>query len=158
MSISYRRGDKIVEFGRVYRIFQIKEKMIYFRPFFATRRDNSLTCSVPIEKIAQNNIRKPIGQKGFKKVMEILKTEVKHELPMDMAEAKETLKINKASVLAENMRQLWQEKNCKENNFTKIKSDLLEVMTASLTEELAIVKNVSLQKAGVLINRALQRG
>lgn len=90
--------------------------------------------------------------------MKILKTQVKYELPVDTAEAKEALKINRASKLAENMRQLWQEKNNVENSFTKNKSDILELLTASLSEELAIVKKVSLKRAGVLINRALQRG
>jgi len=151
----YRVGDKIVDFGRVYRIFKLEEEKLYFSPFFEDGRSR-ITCSIPKENIEKTNIRRPVRREKLEVVWEILATEIVEEEPLDADKAKKTLAANKVRGLARTIRRLWQEKQDEEINFNKRKQDLFQLTVSRLSEEVAVVKRVSLKRAGTLIDQALQ--
>ena len=77
---TFKVRDKIVHFGRLYRIFKIKkkkakdkeEKIILFRPYFKNPRNRAVIRSIPINNIGQTDIRRPISKKELRQLLEEL--------------------------------------------------------------------------------------
>ena len=61
----YKVGDKIVNFGQVYRVFKIQKEIMYYRPYFKRgENQDGIICSVPMKNIKLTQIRRPASKKG----------------------------------------------------------------------------------------------
>lgn len=161
----FKVGDKIINFNRVFRIFKIsqqedkdkKEIIISFRPYFQTKEKRILTFSIPVDSVDKTNIRKPISKKELKELLSDLAKSSNLKAPLDIIKTREELNINNPKVKVQILKCLWKEKNNSKVNFTKIKSDVLELAIKLLLEEVALVSGITLEKAEQKIKSALKR-
>ena len=60
-----RVGSKLIEGGRVYKIFKIEEEIIYYKPYFSKKADTSMICSIPKHNLSSTLIREPLSKKDI---------------------------------------------------------------------------------------------
>lgn len=162
---TFKVGDKIINFNKAYIIFKItkqldknnKEKIMSFRPYFPAKEKRFLTFSIPLNNINKTSIRKPISKKELNELLsELAKTPVV-KTPIDISKIRDELNLNNLKTRVQIIKRLWREKNDKTANFTKSKQDVLDLAIKLLLEEVALVRNISLEKADKKIKMALKR-
>lgn len=160
----YRVGSRVVEGGKVYRIFKIEEKkkngkirrILHYRPFFKEISDSTLVCSIPENSLDISNIRRPISKEAVGKMMTQLakkgevKTQIDHNIAKELLNSNDVYKVSKV------VRKYWKEKRSNESEFTKNKKDILENAVGKIVEEVALAYKVSLKTAEEKIKLALQ--
>lgn len=164
---SFKVEDKIIDFGQVYRIFKIKkqknakgkeEKVIFFRPYFKTKQNRTLVCSIPVKNIVKANIRRPISKKELRQLLRELSKKIDIETPINVSRAREILNLNDPHKTAQILKSLWLEKNDESTNFTKTRESVFGLAIKRLIEEVAFVNGVSVGKARRQIKTALEKG
>lgn len=150
-------GDKIVHYGEVYAIFEIKEQVIFFSPYFKDGKGRSVIRSIPAKNIEKTDIRMAITKKELKKLLKKLSEKQDMEMPVDINKAKEKLRLNNSEITAQVLKRLWQEQRETKENFTKSKSDVLTLALKQLSEEVAFVGGFSLSEAGKKIKTLLRK-
>ncbi len=163
----FKVGDKIVDFGRVYRIFKIdntteNDTIIYFKPYFKSKKDGGMTCSIPAKSINKTNIRRPINKLRMNKILKNLSkktfaNDINDINVLEITEAKEVLSINKAGKTAKILKRLWLEKQDESKNFTKSKETAFKHLIERLSEEIAYAGNTSIENAEAKIRSALKK-
>lgn len=157
-------GRKIVDFGRVCRIFKIenkkntkgeRKKIIHFNHFFKSPQNLGSTYSIPIENIKKANIRRPISSKELRSLIKKLSQKTKIQESVTAIRVKGILGENSAHKTAQVLKRLWLEKNDETASFTKAKRDLLELTIGRLVEEVAFVDKISILKAREKIKESL---
>lgn len=158
-------GDKIVEFGQVFKIFKIKkvknsdgklESVIFFKPCYTTNELASIVCSIPVKNIEKAEIRRSISQKKLKELIKKLRKKTEEENFSNINEAKELLKSSDPADTVKLLKRLWKEKNKESENFSKSKRDLFNSAMERLVQEFALVSGVSLEKARKRIKLTLR--
>jgi len=164
---SLKVGDRIVDFGQVYRIFKIEkqkrakgkeETVIFFRPYFKTKQNRTLICSIPVNNIKKTKIRRPISKKELRKLLKELSQKSDIEIPINITRAKEMLNLNDPHEIVRILKSLWLEKNDKSTSFTKTREKVLRLAIKRLVEEVALVNNMSIEKAKRQMEEALEKG
>ena len=164
---SLKVGNKIVDFGQVYRIFKIEkqkrakgkeETVIFFRPYFKTKQNRTLICSIPVNNIKKTKIRRPISKKELRKLLKELSQKSDIEIPINITRAKEMLNLNDPHEIVRILKSLWLEKNDKSTSFTKTREKVLRLAIKRLVEEVALVNNMSIEKAKRQMEEALEKG
>ncbi len=157
----FKIGDKIVRFGRVHKIFDIKdkdkEKIIFFKPYFKRKYGQTLVCSIPIRNISKTGIRKLLSKKKLQELFRELSLKSEERIRVDLGKARQTIKSNNPFEIAGVLRNLWLEKKDKTQNFTKSRKEVFKLSVKKLVEEVAFVSDVSLRKAKAKIREALER-
>ena len=157
-------GDKIVEFGQVFRIFKIKrqknaegkrERLIFFRPYFKDKKDNSIIYSIPSKSIQKTNIRRPLTKRELRKLLKELSEKVEVKRKINIIKAKEILNSNDPHKIVRVLRRLWADKNDQSTNFTKSKKDVFKLSIKRLVEETAYIEKLPLKTAKEKIKEAL---
>lgn len=164
----FKVGDRIVRFGKIYRIFKIKkqknidgneEKIIFFRPYFKAKREKkSLSFSIPVENIDRANIRRPVSKKELKELLTKLSEKSDIEKIINVTKAREVLVLSDLNKTIQILKALWREKNDKSQSLTKSKKDALDLSMRYLVEEIAFVSNTSLVTARKKIKKSLEKG
>ncbi len=161
-------GDDLVEFGKVYKVFKIEDKLsfngtlekhVFFRPFFATADNNTLSCSVPLSKVKEANIRRPVTKKELSDLMHRLSNGLGHVKVtiLDVNEAKNIFKLNDPFESAKVLKTLWDEIRVADGEVAKSRKDILELSVKSLSQEVALAFNITLEKAEKKIREALKK-
>lgn len=163
----FKVGDKIVRFGKVYRIFKIskqktfegkEEKTIFFRPYFKTKKEErDLIFSFPIEKIDKVNIRRPFSKRRLEELLSGLskKSDIKEYI--NVAKTREVLTQNDLNKTVEILKTIWREKKNESKILTKSKKDIFDLSMRYLAEEAAFVLGVSLGTARKKVKKALEK-
>ena len=159
----FKVGDKIINFGQVFRIFKIEEKKIegrlenilHFKPYYKGTDNTGLVCSIPKRNISQTNIREPISMDRFSELLGLLSKRSNKEAPSSVNDAKEVLNSNDPEQVVDILRALWKVKKRKSDEFTKGKKDALELALKRLIEEFALVGDTTLDEAEVAIRETL---
>lgn len=160
---TFKVGDKIVRFGQLFRVFKIKkqknknkeEKIILFKPYFKTKENKFLVCSIPAASIDKTNIRKPISKKKLRGLLKELSKRSDVKTPIDISKAKQKLTLNNPKINVQILKRLWKEKSDESTNFSKSKHDIFKLAVGRLVEEVAFVGGISLIKARKKIKTAL---
>ena len=163
----FKVGDKIIDFGQVCKIFKIKiekrvkgkkEKVIFFRPYFKTRQNRTLVCSIPINNIEKAKIRRPISKKELRQLLKELSKKASIKNPINTTWPREILRLNEAHKTAQVLKTLWADRKDKSTSFTKSRKDIFKLAMKRLVEEVAFVGSVPLRKARKQIKAALEKG
>jgi len=161
--IRIRMGGKIIEGGRVFRIYKTEkkkiegkpERVIFYRPYFKDESVRTITCSIPESNLNETSIRNPVSTKELKEVLYMLAKKMRGGRPLDINRAKVELTLNDLMVTAKIVRRYWREKQKSPENFTKTKDRVLEQAMRRLCEEFAVVQKTSLVSAEKSILRVL---
>lgn len=165
----FKVGDKIIDFGQVCRIFKIKkekntkgknEKVIFFRPYFKTRQNRSLVCSIPLNNIEKAKIRRPISKKELRQLLKEFSKNPDADVktPINISRAREMLNLNDPHKIVRILKSLWLEKNDKSTSFTKTREKVFRLAIKRLVEEVAFVNGVSIGKAKRQMKEHLEKG
>jgi RNA polymerase-interacting CarD/CdnL/TRCF family regulator len=161
---NYKVGDKIVEFGQVFRIFKIErkkvkngqiERVIFFKPYNKIDNTASIVCSIPVNNIDKTEIRKPMSRDEFRVLLKKFK-KAESEIFQDINKVKIALKSNDPMDTISAIKALLKEKKKKSENFSKSKRDLLNLALERIAEEFSVVYRVSLERAKKKISLTLQ--
>jgi len=161
----FKVGDKIIEFGQVYRIFKIvkkkgpqgkEEKDIHYRNYYRTLINKGLSFSIPVKNIKKTNIRRPISKKRLGKLLKEFTKMPKKEPLLNITKAKSDLILNDPFKTAQILKKLWLDKNDESTNFNKTQKGIFELSMERLREEVAFVGHLSLAKAIEKIKEALE--
>lgn len=164
---SFKVGDKIVDFGQVYRIFKVKkqknakgkeEKVIFFRPYFKTKQNRTLICSIPVNNIEKAHIRRPIAKKELKQSLKTLSKKANIKNQINTTQLREKLFLNDTGKTAQVLKTLWLDQKDESTSFTKSRKDISSLAMERLAEEVAFVGGVSIGKAREQIKAALEKG
>jgi RNA polymerase-interacting CarD/CdnL/TRCF family regulator len=165
-TLNLKVGDKIVHFGQIYRIFRAKRKkgikeeqlrILKFRPYFKNKKNKSLVFSIPEKSLEKTNIRKPLSKKEINKLLKKLTVQFKSKDIPDAGKLREKLVLNDPAKLVRVLRQLWRDKKNEETNFTKSKENVFKLALKKLSQEVALVKNIKLDKAKEKIQKQLKK-
>lgn len=156
-------GSKIIERGKVFRVFKItmtryngkQERVIHYRHHFDDSVDSSLVFSIPESSIEYPDIRKPVSKNEIVEVLQFLSKRTRNEDKLDIADAKMVLNLNDIYKTAEIIKKYHKEKNGSEEDFSKVKRDLLNTAIEIIIEEIALVHKVSLNSAKQQVSLAL---
>ena len=159
-----RIGSKIIERGKVYRVYKIKEKningnierIIFYKPYYVNTRNDTLICSIPETNLKDTNIRIPISKEKVNEVFISLNKRIRVMNPLDTGEAKDTLNLNDIDKSVRVLKKYWREKKRNGDKFTKTKRDVLDMAIRRIVEEIALVKRLSLKRAEEEIMGTLQ--
>jgi len=164
---SFKKGDKIVRFGRVFEIFKIQaeknsetgesERLMYFRPVYETLADKTLICSIPINNVDQTNIRRPMSDEQVDDLLTMLVSKIEVEDRFNTRLAKEVLKSNDPGKIALILKKLAIVERDPDTNFTYTKKRVFSQGLKRLQEEIALVKKISLEEACQKLIKLLKR-
>ncbi|GAI43244.1 unnamed protein product [marine sediment metagenome] len=158
---TFKVGDKIIHFDQVYRIFKIrkrnKDKIIFFKRYFKTKENRKLVFSIPISSIDETKVRKPISKKKLRDLFKALSQKPEAKIAINTVKAKELLGSNSLDKIIEILKQFWQEKKTDPDHFNKSKENVFKLAIKKLSEEIALVNDISLAKARKKIKNALKK-
>ncbi|MFC1649769.1 hypothetical protein ACFL2C_03615 [Patescibacteria group bacterium] len=162
--LSFKVGDKIVDYGHIYRIFEItkddkngdSDRILHFRPFFSVDITKDVVCSIPESSITDTTIRLPVKPKDIRGMITRLTVKPRYTEVPDAQDIKDLLNENDPEKVVDIIRILSAEKK-KELGFTKSKSDILQLSKSHLVQEVALVLGIPLEKAERKVELALER-
>ena len=163
MKTKLRVGSKIIERGKVHRVFKISkrkingesERIIHFKPFYKNDTNRTLTCSIPESSFDETTMRKPASKEEVDSIIKLLSKGVRLRRPIDTNKAKDILKENDIWDTAQILRKFWHERRLREDGFTKTQKDVLEMALERVVQEVALVMGGSLTKAEEKITSVL---
>lgn len=161
-------GDDLVEFGKVYKVFKIADKVsfngtlekhVFFKPFYATADNNTLSCSVPVGKLKEANIRRPLPKQDLSELIAKLSSTLAHvKVPiLDVNEAKNIFKLNDPLETAKVLRSIWNEIKAQGVDTPKSRKDIFELSIKSLAQEVALAYELTIEKAEKKLRKALEK-
>jgi RNA polymerase-interacting CarD/CdnL/TRCF family regulator len=159
-------GDKIVDLGRVYRIFKVKkrrgakgalEKVLHYRPYFKTDKNKDVVCTIPLKNIKLANIRKPISQRQLGKIFQMLSAKPNGKKAVKAVKLKSEINLNDPFKTARALKKLWLDKVDQSTSFTLAKKRVYKAAVRRLTEEVAFVGRSTPAKAKEKIFRRLEK-
>lgn len=155
-NISYKVGDKIIEFDRIFEIFKIeyikdqngkKEETMFYKTYFVEEVLNPITCSLPVKNLDLTDIRKPVSKKELGEILKRLKKGKTKTLFSNVDQIKDLLKTNDLYDVVKAVKILQKEKRDNQEKFNKNKKDLLVKALKMIAQEYAIINKISLETA-----------
>jgi RNA polymerase-interacting CarD/CdnL/TRCF family regulator len=166
-SQQFQVGDKIVDYGQVYRVFKIKkdrifngekEDCIYYKPYFKIDKSQSLVCSIPQSNIEEANLRKPVSKKKINETLQLLAKKPDDEIKVTIKEAEAYFKENDPVETARLLRLLWLEKQDEEKKGLATRKKMMyQNALRHLVEEMSVVQKIGLKEAKKKIRRRLKK-
>lgn len=156
LNINYKRGDKIVENGRVYFIFKTEqirsegksESVVHYRPFFVNSTNRSILGSIPEKNIETSNIRRPASKGDIGKILQYLSEKTDQDLTTDdLAVLNDMLKLNSSYEYARVLKKCLSKLKSAGEKFSLDKKGIIYQTVGLMLEEIALVMNISLDKA-----------
>lgn len=163
----FKVGDKLVRFGRVFEIFEVveeenpeteeKEEVIRFKPVYKTQANRSLTCAIPTSNIDKTNIRIPMNEEEVDELLDLLKSKIEMKKRFNTRQAKEILKSNDPDKIATILKKLAIVRRDPDTNFTYTKKRVFRQALKRLQEEIALVKDMSIEETNQMIKDILKK-
>jgi RNA polymerase-interacting CarD/CdnL/TRCF family regulator len=162
----FKVGDKIVDYGQVFRIFKIrirkvfggkKVECIFYKQHFRRDKNQPLVCSIPKSNVKEANLRKPVSEEKIEKTLKLLGEKPNHETIINATKAATYFKENNPLETARLLRLLWLEKQDEEKKLSNRKKNIYQKALRNLVEEMAVVQNIGLKEARNKIRRRLKK-
>lgn len=155
-TLTYKVGDKIVNFGQVHTVFQIKEEILYYKPHFEDESSGGLVCSIPVSKLVESDIRPPLSKKDCREMCKMIQEEIKIREYMDANEMSILYNTNTAENLLKVLRLLFQEARDKENGLSTSKKTIFDKALSSFVQEYAYANESTIEEAEASLNKILK--
>lgn len=151
-------GDRVVRYGRVLKVFQIKSKTVYFKPNFASPSNNSLVYQMSSQNVKGSNIRKIVSKKELKDLFDSILSLPEELGAINSMEVRSSLSGNDLTETFKAIKNLWLERIGKTASLASGKLSIYQQALEQATEEVAAVRNLALDKARQVIMSALKSG
>jgi len=162
--LKFKRGDLVVDKGRVYKIFKVRrreneegeeQRIIFYRPHFKNKKNETLEVSIPAENMKESEIRKLVSEEKMDEALESLEELYDLDKRLNIKSAKAVLGGNDFDETVEMLRKSWADKENEEVNFTTSKRRVFRRLKRRIAAEMASIKDISLNKAQKEMNAAL---
>jgi RNA polymerase-interacting CarD/CdnL/TRCF family regulator len=163
--VRFKVGDRIVEAGKVFRIFKVRykengdgeeHKVMFFKPQYK-KNTNGMVCSIPVESADEARIRTPVTKAELKELLQYLEKKTRTNGKVDTSIMDSKLNKNRAKTTAYVLKRLWVDKNNENTSFSPTKKRIYTSALRTLSEELAWLEKSSLKKAKVKIRERLEK-
>ena len=153
--LTLKVGDRVVRYGRVLKVFQIKGDTVYFQPHFNPQTSNGLTYQISLKNVTKSNIRKLVTKQKLQDLFKsILNTDSELGAINDL-EIRSSLNANNLLQTLKVIKNLWLEKTGRPGTLASGKQNIYQQAMDQATEEVAAVKGLKLDKARQVIISAL---
>ena len=153
---SIKVGDLLVDSDQIYKVYSVEHdgkeedgknrKLLNYRPLSRDGKHDSLTCSIPEVNMFKAGLRRPLTKEQIELFMEELQKKTDDSLGIDYKLVKEVLFLNDPLKTAPLLKQLWENKG-KGDVYSRTDEELLESILHHLVAEIAMVLNISEEKA-----------
>jgi len=145
----------VVRYGRMLKVMKISRGVVFLKPCFNSGNNSGgLSYSLPLKSLAMVKMRRVVTREELKKLLKLgLARPKKNE---SAGEIKDSLENNHLPETIGVVRRLWLEKKVNLGSLPGGKLNMYRQALEQLTEELAIVRGLSLEKAKVTISSALK--
>ena len=143
---TYKVGDVIVDSDQIYKIYEMKEGLVYYKPLHLNDKHNSLTCSIPEANLFKAGLRRPLTEEQVEHFLIELKGINVGEQLIDYKMVKETIFLNDPSKTAPILKLLWENKG-KGDVYSRTDEDLLGAIISHLADEIALVLKITPEEA-----------
>lgn len=159
-------GDKIIDFGRVYRVFKIsqittsqgKTRLIYFRPFYRKNNNQDLVCTIPEDNLSETNIRRPLSKKAIREGLAKFSL---FSAPSGLINFDQTRKItsmNDFFAMVDLAKDLYYSRKGENKEFTVSQKRVFNSLVGRVSEEAAFVLAQKPDQVEKKIDLLLRRG
>ena len=149
---TYKVGEILVDSDQIYKIYEIKEGLIYYRPLDHKDRHESLTCTIPEENVFKAGMRRLLTPEQINEFLSELKKIDTTDKLIDYKMVKETLFLNDPIKTAPLLRLLWNNKG-KGDTYSRTDEDMLGAIMKHLIEEIALVLKITPEEARLKIEK-----
>ena len=152
----YNVGDFIINFGQVYQVTDItlkknpkgqEEPYIYYQSYYAAKPSRVLSGSIPLSNLDKTSQRKPVSKKTIVDLFKTLSNGKASVTKIDISNTDAIFKENDIYKTADLAKALWADKLDETTNFSPNKSDSLEKTLDYLSQEIALVLDITPEKA-----------
>lgn len=161
----YQIGDVLFDFGMAYKITDVYketnnagqvEDYIRYIPLFK-KTGGGLSYTTPVSLLNKTKKRAPVEKVVIDQLMAILSGKMKWKEFVDAEDAKKVLNTNEPLLVADLVKLLWVEQELPERDLPYSKKELLEQALEQLSEEVAVVMGVDLEKAREMLIAELKK-
>ncbi len=165
-SNEFKVGDMIVKFGELCKIVKVEKRkkdtdklelILHYKPHYAVDHGNDVMYSIPVKNISLTSIRKPISDTQLQDLLKSLSKTIETDSSTNIFDYQQTFNSNNPHELAETLKRIWVEKQESKAEISKAKDDLFKAALKILVEEVAYLKNTSVDEAKKIITRALKK-
>ncbi|MGI6278736.1 MAG: hypothetical protein ACOYJ8_02960 [Patescibacteria group bacterium] len=158
-------GDKIIDFGRVYRIFKINKKkksspgrLIHFRPFYKKVNNRDLICTIPEENLSKTNMRRPLKKKEIKELLKDFLSPLDSAESVNYDQAKKVIATNDLSAMINSTKNLYYSRKIEGKDFTVSQKRIFNSLIGRIAEESAFILGKKPEEIKEKINNSLKKG
>lgn len=159
-------GDKIIDFGRVYRVFKIsqtktpqgKKRLIHFRPFYRKSNNQDLVCTIPEESLSQTNIRRPLPKKAVKEGLERFCLYSTPSGIIGFDQSKKATSLNNFLAMINLAKDLYYSRKGENKEFTVSQKRIFNSLVDRVAEESALVLGQKPDQIKKKIDLLLKKG
>lgn len=161
----FKVGDRIVEAGRVFRIFKLrykengegeKNKVMFFKPQYK-KNSSVIICSIPVKNSDKARIRKPVTKTELKDLLRYLGKKTRRNGKVNTSILDDKLNKNRAKTTAYVLKKLWVDKHNENTSFSPTKKRIYKKALRNLSEELAWLEKSSVKKSKGKIKDKLEK-
>ena len=149
-------GDLVVRFGKILKVFQVKQDTVNLKPFFDLKGNNGLTYSLNKKNLDDGNIRLLVSKDKIKTLLNQIINKATLETDSPVFDAKTALCQNKFEETLWVIKNLWLEKKEKLNTLSGGKLSIFKRAINQASEEIAASNNITPEKAELLIMKGLK--
>jgi RNA polymerase-interacting CarD/CdnL/TRCF family regulator len=158
-------GDKIIDFGRVYRVFKINKKgkssrgrLICFRPFYKKVNNRDLVCTIPEKNLSKTNMRRPLKKKEVKELLKDFLSPFESAESVNFDQAKKAIATNDPFAMINSTKNLYYSRKGEGKDFTVSQKRIFNSLIGRIAEESAFVLGKKPEQIKEKINNSLKKG
>jgi RNA polymerase-interacting CarD/CdnL/TRCF family regulator len=159
-------GDKIIDFGRVYRVFKIskskssqgKTRLIYFRPFYRKNNNQDLVCTIPEDNLSETNIRRPLSKKAIREGLAKFSLFSVPSGLINFDQTKRITSMNDFFAMVDLAKDLYYSRKGENKEFTVSQKRVFNSLIGRVSEEAAFVLAQKPDQVKKKIDLLLRRG
>ncbi|MDD3679312.1 MAG: hypothetical protein PHX72_00395 [Candidatus Shapirobacteria bacterium] len=159
-------GDKIIDFGRVYRVFKIschktpagEKRVIHFRPYFKRSGNRSLVCTIPEESLLKTNIRRPVGSGEARVLLRKISTPAQTTKGADLDWARQVIAENDLASMVDFLKYLYYGRKREEKDFTTSQKRIINSLINRIAGEVGLALRKKPEQVRESINCNLKKG
>ena len=155
-NMDYKKGDILIDFGAAYKIKDVKsqknlegktELYIFYTPVFETNQNRGILCSISLSNLDKTNKRKPLSKSKIYQLLRSLSQKQTAINPVSPKQEEVVFKTNDIEQIVPIIKRLEAEKNHQEKDFSNSKQAIYQQAIDCLTQEVAVVLGITLDKA-----------
>jgi len=159
-------GDKIIDFGWVYRIFKIssqktttgRKRIIYFRPYFKKGGNQGLVCTVPEDNLSETNIRRPTGKKEIGILLRRIPNLIRSAEEISPGRIQQAISDSDLTEMIKLLKYLYYNRKSEGKDFTVSQKRTFNSLANRVAEEAALVLDKKPEQIKEKIDRYLKKG